>query len=315
MNEIQQVRTPELIGAEIRMYVDAGRRVTLLCGIEIGRRLKEAKELLPHGEWLPWLERETEFSTSSAARYMQAYEEYGAEQLGLFGPESNFPTLGNLSISKALRLIAIPEDEREEFAESHDVENMTTRELEQAIKDKLAAEDKATAAEARALELRSRAEQAEQRQTEMAAELKELRSRPVEVAVQRDEKAIKDAVAAAKKEAKENIQKLTAERDAAIKNAETLKSKAEAADGAEKRVQEAEAERARIERELEQAKKQLKASDTDVTTFGVHFEALQRELNATIAALDKIRGKSPETADKLTAAVNRVLERGREQKK
>lgn len=35
MNEIQQVRTPELIGAEIRMYVDAGRRVTLLCGIEI----------------------------------------------------------------------------------------------------------------------------------------------------------------------------------------------------------------------------------------------------------------------------------------
>ena len=32
-------RTPEMIGAEIRMYVDAGRRITLLCGIEIGRRL------------------------------------------------------------------------------------------------------------------------------------------------------------------------------------------------------------------------------------------------------------------------------------
>lgn len=315
MNEVQKVRTPELIGAEIRMYVDAGRRVTLLCGIEIGRRLKEAKELLPHGEWLPWLERETEFSTSSAARYMQAYEEYGAEQLGLFGPESNFPTLGNLSISKALSLLAIPEDEREEFAEEHDVENMTTRELEQAIKDKLAAEDKATAAEARALEMRSRAEQAEQKQTEMAAELKDLRNRPVEVAVQRDEKAIKDAVAAAKKEAKDKIQKLTEERDIAIKNAETFMSKAEAADGAEERIAAAEAERARIERELEQAKKQLKAADADVTAFGVHFEALQREINATIAALDKIRSKSPETAAKLTAAVNQVLERVKEQEK
>lgn len=39
-------RTPELIGAEIRMYYEAGRRVTMLCGIEIGRRLVEAKDLL-----------------------------------------------------------------------------------------------------------------------------------------------------------------------------------------------------------------------------------------------------------------------------
>ena len=49
----EQERTPEMIGAEIRMYVDAGRRITLLCGIEIGRRLVEAKEMLNHGEWLP----------------------------------------------------------------------------------------------------------------------------------------------------------------------------------------------------------------------------------------------------------------------
>ena len=52
------------------MYVEAGRRITLLCGIEIGRRLVEAKEMLQHGEWLPWLEKETGFSTSSAQRYM-----------------------------------------------------------------------------------------------------------------------------------------------------------------------------------------------------------------------------------------------------
>lgn len=309
MNEIQQVRTPDSIGVEIRALTEQARIITLWYGIEIGRRLTEAKELVGHGEWLLFLENQTGFSQPTASRFMRLYKEYGAEQTSLFGAESKYSALNNLSVSKALSLLAIPEDEREEFAEEHDVENMTTRELEQAIKDKLAAEDKATAAEARALEMRSRAEQAEQKQTEMAAELKELRNRPVEVAVQRDEKAIKDAVAAAKKEAKDKIQKLTEERDAAIANAEQLKTKADAAVGAEERIAAAEAERARIERELEKAQKQLKAADADVTAFGVHFEALQRELNATIAALDKIRGKSPETAEKLRAAVNQVLER------
>ena len=78
MNELTEKRTPELIGAEIRMYVDTGRRISLLCGIEIGRRLVEAKDMLNHGEWLPWLERETEFSNSSAQRYMKLFDEYGA---------------------------------------------------------------------------------------------------------------------------------------------------------------------------------------------------------------------------------------------
>lgn len=136
MNELEQRRTPELIGAEIRMYAEAGRRVTLLCAIEIGRRLTEAKGMLDHGQWLPWLKKETEFSTSSASRYMQVFENYSSTQLGLFGPESNFPTLGNISVSKALALLALPEEERESFAEAHDVEAMSTRQLEDAIRER-----------------------------------------------------------------------------------------------------------------------------------------------------------------------------------
>ena len=34
--------------------------------LEIGRRLKEAKALLSHGEWLPWLSEKVEFSETSA---------------------------------------------------------------------------------------------------------------------------------------------------------------------------------------------------------------------------------------------------------
>lgn len=37
---------------------------------EIGRRLIEAKAQLEHGEWLPWLRSEVEFSEASAQRYM-----------------------------------------------------------------------------------------------------------------------------------------------------------------------------------------------------------------------------------------------------
>ena len=135
MNELEQVRTPELIGAEIRMYVDAGRRVTLLCGIEIGRRLCEAKDLLSHGEWLPWLEKETEFSDRKAQYYMKAFREYGAAQLGLFGPETNTKTFADLPISKALLLLSIPESEREAFAEEVGAEDLSKRELEKLIQE------------------------------------------------------------------------------------------------------------------------------------------------------------------------------------
>ena len=136
MNEMTEKRTPELIGAEIRMYVDTGRRISLLCGIEIGRRLVEAKEMLNHGEWLPWLERETEFSNSSAQRYMKLFDEYGASQQGLFGPETNSPTLGNLPISKALALLSVPESDRIDFAEQVDAEHISVRELEEKIRER-----------------------------------------------------------------------------------------------------------------------------------------------------------------------------------
>ena len=115
MSELMEMKTPEQLGAEIRIYVDAGRRISLICGIEIGKRLVQAKEMLDHGEWMPWLERETEFSSSSAQRYMKLYEEYGASQQGLFGPETNSPTLGNLPISKAFALLSVPESDREAF--------------------------------------------------------------------------------------------------------------------------------------------------------------------------------------------------------
>ena len=147
MNDIQTQRTPDVIGAEIRGLTQQAKSMTLWFGIEIGRRLTEAKALLEHGQWLPYLKEQTEFSQPSASRLMRLYDEYGAKQTSLFGAELNYSTLNNLSISNALRLLAVPEDEREEFALEHDVEHMSARELDELIKQRDEAEQRAARAE------------------------------------------------------------------------------------------------------------------------------------------------------------------------
>jgi hypothetical protein len=42
--------------------------------IEIGRRLTECKDIVGHGNWLPWLEREFDWSDSTALNFMRVYE-------------------------------------------------------------------------------------------------------------------------------------------------------------------------------------------------------------------------------------------------
>ena len=56
-----QVRDIETITGEILAAKRAGGEAV----ITIGRGLIEAKALLSHGEWLPWLEERVEFSASA----------------------------------------------------------------------------------------------------------------------------------------------------------------------------------------------------------------------------------------------------------
>jgi hypothetical protein len=54
--------------------------------LRIGHLLNEAKPLVDHGEWLPWLRRYTALSKSSAENYMKAASWF----------ERKFPTVGKL---------------------------------------------------------------------------------------------------------------------------------------------------------------------------------------------------------------------------
>lgn len=324
MNELIEKRTPEQIGAEIRMYMDVGRRVTLLCAIEIGRRLVEAKEMLSHGEWMPWLERETEFSSSSAQRYMTVFREYGASQLGLFGPETNSPTLGNLPISKALALLSVPESDRTEFAETVDAEHISVRELEEKIRERdeaLAREKKETEKMQAAIDtlcedrddLDRLREEAEKKLEEAQTQIRELESRPIEVAVERDEAAIAEAATLAREkaeaEAKKKIDALEKKLSKAEDEAAAAKKEAQTAgEGAAEKEAAAKKEADALRAQLEEARKQLKASASDVTAFGIRYNSIQNEFEYMFAELQKVEERDSETGEKLRAAVRELIE-------
>ena len=324
MNDIQTQRTPDIIGAEIRGLTQQAKTMTVWFGIEIGRRLTEAKEMLEHGQWLAYLKEQTEFSRSSAGRLMTLYKKYGAAQTSLFGAEANYPTLNNLSISNALRLLAVPEDEREEFAAEHDVEHMSARELDELIKQRDEAEQRAARAEeqvqqaadgaAKADEQYQKAKQelhllreklgnAEAQKAAAEKELSELRERPVEVAVEVDEKAVEEAVtlARAKNDAEwaEKMTKVKNELSKAGFEAEKLKAKIKKA---EERAEEKAAE-------LERLKKSQTLNDPNTAVFKQIFEQVQEDFNKLHGSLLKVRASDPDTAQKLTAAVRALVDK------
>lgn len=122
MTEI--TRTPMIIAAEINGIKEQVRSTVLTGAVEIGRRLIEAKGLLPHGEWKGWLESHVDYSERTAQNMMQLAHEY-RDGKGAY--------LGEISYTKAVLLLGVPEENREAFASAHDLEGMSTRELKEEI--------------------------------------------------------------------------------------------------------------------------------------------------------------------------------------
>lgn len=326
----QETRDIETITGEIL----EAKRVGGEAIITIGQRLIEAKALLPHGEWLPWLEDRVEFSERAARRFMQLSREW-----------TNRPALANLGATKALTLLALPPEERERFmteihivdGEEKNVIDMTSRELERAIRDRDEARQAAEAAKADARaaeEIRAKmaAEmelleniqrtaqdseiQARAELEAVRAELQALRDKPVDVAVQTvvDEEALKKARAEAVTEMNVKLDQA----NAALKTAEAKRKTAERALAEAKkqadanasilsRAEKAEAELADVRRQLEAAVKASAqsaiGSDGDFASFKLLFNQTQTQVNQLHGLLMKIRGRDAEAAEKLQNAL------------
>lgn len=204
-------RTIETITAEINYY----KQQTAQNIIEIGRRLIEVKQKLPHGQWAGWLRDSVEFSQQTANNFMNIAMQY-----------SNSQPVGNLSYTKLIALLQVPADERDEFlTEKHivngvekSVSEMSKREFEAVVKErnkavKQLADEKlrAARAEENLKAERERASVRTRRLSELESRVRELEEAPIDVAVaevddEEREKIRQEALAAARQE-------LRAERD------------------------------------------------------------------------------------------------------
>lgn len=129
------VRSIEIVTAEIHTIRDNVARVFMDGVVQIGRRLEEAKQLVPQGEWLSYLDKELGYKPSTAQNYMRIAREFGDGQVGLSGKTpSDF--FGNLGYSQLLPLLGLPEEEREQLAEEHDLAGMSSREIQALVKER-----------------------------------------------------------------------------------------------------------------------------------------------------------------------------------
>ena len=338
MNELTEKRTPELIGAEIRALSVQCNTMRVQYAIEIGRRLCEAKDLCKHGEWLDFLKRETAYSQPKASRLMQIYREYAADQIGIEGAEAKYSTLNNLSISNALKLLDLPEEERERFALEHDAEHMSARDLEALVKERTAeleAEKQKLADAVEILtndreELHADVERAESKldlsEQERAKveeqlkriqqELREIEARPQPVAVERDEQAIEEAVQAEreraeaeKKETEKDFRKKLRELKEQISSTASAKNELERqladlrakADAAEQDGHEAE----QLREKIKAMEAKLALATPEVAEFKAAFDRAQAELVTMLKALRKVQAEEVKT--KLTQAAETML--------
>ena len=268
----QESQNADQLAYEINFIKRQALETLLLASVQIGERLSNAKELVPHGQWTAWLKEKVDYSQSTADNLMRIYREYGDEQISLSG-KSKSQTFANLTYSQAVALFALPEHQREEFVEQHDISDMSIKELKEAIAAQKAAEAERDAARA---------------ETEAA--------RMTLAATRREMGVIESEAKTAGKErddANKKAAKAIAEADKANNKAEKAKSEAERLqkelDAANARMQEltaapaeiSEEDRAAIEEEI--AKKfedQISQLTLDAETERKRAEAIAAEKSA-----------------------------------
>lgn len=152
MSEIIAVRDLAMVTSDIKYAQRQGARQLASNLIEIGRLLVEAKTMVEPKDWEKYIWDNFGYSTSSADNWMKLYREYGNDQESLFDSFANSQTFGKLSYTQLLALTALPAEERAEFVEHNDVENMSTRQLQQAIRERDEARQALAAAEQRVQE-------------------------------------------------------------------------------------------------------------------------------------------------------------------
>lgn len=300
MSEISKARTPDTIAAEINLLKEHVRRTAVQAAIEIGQRLKEAKSLVPYGEWREWLEVNVDYSERTAQNMMALADEYANKET---------QAIADLPVTKAVMLLGVPSEDREAFMLENPVEDMSTRELKQAIE------------ELKAEKARMQLTIDELMNAPAADTNSGLRERMEEL--DREKKELADTVTARDNQ----ISGLTCERDKAQKSLDEMKQKQQEREFTvaqlekDKRAQEKTIKRLQDElvkvsepvvrtedspetlAKLERLRKEQADADV-ISRYKAGFELMKRGLDMQLEALE---GMDAEVRSRYTAATVRAL--------
>ena len=280
---------------------------------EIGKRLEEAKAAVPFGEWGDWLEKNVNYSVSTANDLMRIYREFGNEQIDMLTGKSDAEIFEGLSQSQMVSLFGLPKAMRAEFVEEHREElesgELSTRKLKEEIKrlnEVIEQKDKEIrdnddsygelVLQKKAAE--TKAAEAEQRADELQLRFDELNERPIEVTkvtetvYEASPEQIEEIRAAAIKETEDKHQEVEEGlRDNVKKLAEKYNKTKAALD-----AKDAELEgkiREAVEAATADAKKQVRQltaqSDPRAAKVSYYLEAIGRamaDINAVVAAMN-----------------------------
>lgn len=167
MNELVSLNQ---IVSEIKFYENQA----VVSYWEIGKRLSQAKEQVKHGEWMNWVNDNLGYSQRTTNSLIKVYKEI-----------PNSQAIANLSYTKVVNILSLPEEARHDFIENHEVEDMTTRQLQAEIKEYKeslkAKEEEISAVNSSFNSLKIAARQSEEENERLREDLRQEREKPAEI--------------------------------------------------------------------------------------------------------------------------------------
>lgn len=158
MNELANTKSTEISLIESLGLQARALRLSINANMwSLARVFVEAKTVVPHGEWQKWLEENADVSVRTAEDMIAAWRRFGGR-----------PQFEGLEKVKVFKLLPLPAEKEEQFLAENDVAHMSTREIQAAVKQaraeaqleiereraaRIAAEERAKAAESRPPEM------------------------------------------------------------------------------------------------------------------------------------------------------------------
>ena len=314
MNEMTATRSVETITTEIIMIKQQTASVVASAAFEIGRRLCEAKEKVPAGKWISYLQEQLDYRPSTAENLMRIYREFGSEQVDLLTGKIPAEVFGRLDQSQMVAMFSLePEKRMELMDQTEGIEDMSSRQIADLVKQKKLAEKEAE----RERKARERADKIATEQADKASKLeteagkhqqqiKDLEDELERIRMELDtEKAQASIVPPDTSEKDKRIEELLAE-------IAELKQKNDPEKGLELIREQV---RREMQNDLEAAdnraaaaeKKLESAKNPAVQRISFLFSEAQDLVKRTCAELDALEETEPEKAEKLRGAISKAL--------